>query len=80
MSELAERLRNTATGADDLFSNAPNELLRASADAIDAHEARIEELEKENERLAGAWRSLHERMVKDNESHARYFEKSQARA
>lgn len=60
--------------------------LRASNTLIEEQAARIAELQdelerekKETERLDGAWHALHERMVKDNEGHARYFEKSQAR-
>lgn len=45
MSKLIELLRETATGADHLFSNTSNELLRSSADALEAQEAQIKALE-----------------------------------
>ena len=54
-------------------------LIEEQAARIAELQAELEREKKETERLDGAWNALHERMVKDNEGHARYFEKSQAR-
>ena len=54
-------------------------LIEEQAARIAELQAELEREKKETERLDGAWHALHERMAKDNEAHARYFEKSQAR-
>jgi len=54
-------------------------LIEEQAARIAELQAELEREKKETGRLDGAWHALHERMVKDNEGHARYFEKSQAR-
>jgi len=77
--EVMDSYLKTDMTVDDAIFVAVFNTIHEARSALEAQQVRIEELEKDNERLAGAWHALHERMVKDNESHARYFEKSQAR-
>ena len=64
---------------DKIKYRSSNTLIEEQAARIAELQAELEREKKETERLDGAWHALHERMVKDNEGHARYFEKSQAR-